>query len=222
MSEDRTKNLIKRNNYAMQNPNHDLRSPPGDSGHSKEIESKHIDRIPSSVIMVIDRIYHPIAQNLGVSLLLRNEINTEIRFPTRFFINLIQITGNLVANAVKLTSPNGLVYVVFTMDADEDHSTLNMTVTDTGKIIPPDLVSAFNQGKQVVKLMRSDGEPDFGSRLEYVMQLISEESGRIFVKSGKDSGTTFILSLPLQDDFMNRRNGFHSIVKNGAMILNGS
>ena len=182
----------------------------------------HIDRNPSTVMTVIERIYHPIAQNLGISLLLRNEINTEIQFPPRFFINLIQITGSLVAHAIKYTPPNGLVDVVITLDAAEGHNKLNMTVTDTGKSISPDLISAFNQGEQVAKLMGDDLGDGFSTRLEYVMQLVSEESGRIIAKSGETSGTTFCLSLPLQDNYLALGNGFPSIVKNGAAVLNGS
>ncbi len=128
----------------------------------------HIDRKPSTIMTVINRIYHPIARNLGVSLLLRNEINPEIQFPPRFFINLIQITGNLVANAIKFTSPNGFVDVVLTMNADEDHNTLHITVTDTGKIISPDLVAAINQSKQIANLIGEDPEENFGTRLEYL------------------------------------------------------
>ena len=172
--------------------------------------------------MVIDRIYQPIAQNLGVSLLLRNEINTEIQFPPRFFINLIQITGNLVANAIKSTSPNGLVDVVFKMDANEDYRTLNLTVTDTGNTIPPELISAFNKNKQVATLMGGDKADSFGTRLNYVMQLVSEENGRIFVNSGQNSGTTFSLSLPLPKRYLHRRNGFYPIIENGAMLLDSS
>lgn len=181
----------------------------------------HIDRKPSTVMAVIDRIYHPIAQNLGVSLFMRNEIDKEIQFQPKFFINLIQITGNLVANAIKFTSPNGFVDVVFRMNANEDQCTLNMTVSDTGKIISPDLVSAFNKDEQVAKLIEADMKNYFGSRLEYVMQLISEVGGRIFVQSREDSGTTFSLALPLKDNYLNRKNGFQPVVKNGAVYLNG-
>ena len=171
---------------------------------------------------VIDRIYHPIAQNLGVSLLLKNKINPEIQTPPRFFVNLIQITGNLVANAVKFTPPNGFVNVVFTLNADKDHSTLNVTVTDTGKIISHHLASAINQNKQIAKLTDTHTENGFRTRLKYVMQLVAEENGRIFVESGKDSGTIFSLSLPLPKIYKNRKNGSHSIVKNGAGALNVS
>jgi len=179
----------------------------------------HIDRKPSNVMMVIEHIYHPIAQKFGISLLLRNEINTDIELPPRFFINLTQITGNLVANAIKYASPNGLVNVVFAMDTDEDQSSLHMTVTDTGKTISPDLVSAFNQGKQVANFMGTDAG-DFNTRLEYVRRLVSEENGRIIAMSGKDSGTTFSLSIPLQDNYVTLSNGYHTISKNGAVLHN--
>lgn len=182
----------------------------------------NIDRIPSSVIMVINRIYQPIAQNMGILLFLRNEINTEIPFPTNSFINLIQITGNLVAVALKFTSRNGLVDVVFTIGADADQSMLKMTVTNSGKSISPDLVTAFNEGEQVAKLIGNAGEHSFGFRLDYVMQLVTKEGGRIFIKNRKGSGTTFSLSFPLREKYINRRNGFYPIVKNSAVLLNGS
>ena len=182
----------------------------------------HIDRKPSTVMTVIDRIYHPIAQNLGVSLLLRNEIDKEIQFPPIFFISLIQITGNLVANAIKFTSSNGFVDVLFRMNAIEDQCTLKINVSDTGEIISPDLVSAFNKDKKVAKLIEKDMKKYFGSRLEYVMQLISEVDGRIFVESREDSGTTFSLTLPLQDNYLNRKIEFQPVVKNDAVQLNGS
>ena len=188
----------------MQNLNQDHSSPVSGPNSKKSLnETIHIDRKPSTVLMVIERIYNPIAEKMGISLLLRNEIDTEIQFPTKFFINLIQITGNLVANAVKFTSPNGFVDVVFTTKAADNHSTLNMTVTDTGNFLSPDLVSAFNKGKKISTLMGSNGELDFGFRLEYVLQLVSEEGGRIFINSGNEAGTKISLSLPLPNRYFN-------------------
>jgi K+-sensing histidine kinase KdpD len=180
----------------------------------------HIERKPSTVITVLDRIYHPRTQNMGVSLLLRNKINPEVQFPSRFFINLVQISGILVENAIKFTSPSGLVDVVFALDSDKDHCTLNLTVTDSGRIISPDLVSAFNQGKEISKISESIGKPGFGFKLEYAMQLVSEEGGRIFIKSGIDTGTTFSLSFPILDDHMNRRHNSQSNARNGAALCN--
>lgn len=207
----------------MENLNYDLRNPFGDPDTQKsQKEIDQIERNLLSVFFVVNRIYQPIAQKRGISLLLRNEINTEIQFPSRFFINLIQITENLVANAVRVTPSSGLVDVIFSLDVVEDLRILNMNVTDTGRYISPDLVLAFNQGKPVAKLMGGGDEDDFSNRLEYVMQLVSKEGGRIFVRSVKVSETTFSLTFPLQDNYLIPKNGFQHLFKNGEMSLNGS
>lgn len=185
-------------------------------------ESMNINRKLSAVIMEINRLYLPMAKNKGVSLSLRSQIDTEIQLPPNFFMNLIQITGNLVANAVKFTPSNGSVDVVFTQDTDENQSILNMTVTDTGKSMSPDQISAFYQGKPVARSIGTNGEQGFGTGLQHVIQLVSEEGGRFFVESGKGSGTTFSLTFPLPVKNLNRMNGSYSFVKNGAMSHNGS
>lgn len=181
----------------------------------------YINRKLSSVIMVIERIYLPMAQDIGTSLTLRNQIDTEIHFSTNFFINLIQITGNLVANAFKFTPSSGSVEVVFSLD-DEDESLLNMNITYTGKSIPHDLVSAFSEGNVIEKPEESDEEPCFAARLHHVMQIVSMEDGRIFMENGNESETTFSLRFPIQDKYLNRRNGFYSVVNNGAMLRYGT
>lgn len=207
----------------MQNLNSDLRDPlSGSRYNTKSKESMHIDRRLSSVMMVIERIYLPLAQETGTSLSLKNKIDTEIQFPPDLFINLIQVTGNLVANAFKLTPTNGSVEVVFTLDADGDQSILNMTITYTGKSIPHDLVSAFSQGKKAAKTIEPGGEPCFAARLHHVMQIVSKEEGRIFMENGSNSETTFLLTFPIPDKFLNRRNGFYSKVKNDKMLRYGS
>lgn len=185
-------------------------------------ENIKIDRILSSVMLETNRLYLPMAQNKGISLSLSTQIDTEIQFPPNFFISLIQITGNLVANAIKFTPSNGSVYVVFTLDADENQSRLNMTVADTGKSMSPDQVSAFNQNKPVARSMGTNGEQSFGIGLQHVIQMVSEDDGRILVKSEKGLGSIFSLSFPLSDENLTRKDASHFIVENGAVILNGS
>lgn len=160
-------------------------------------ESVKNDRNISSVITEMNRLYLPMAQNKSILLLLRSQIDEEIQLQHNFFINLIQITGNLVANAVKFTPSEGSVDVVFFLDADENNNLLNMTVTDTGKSISPDHVSAFNQGKPIPKSMGTNGEQGFGIGLRHIREMVSEYAGRIFVESREGSGTTFSISFPI-------------------------
>lgn len=185
-------------------------------------EGVNIDRNLSSVITEVRRLYLPMAQNKDISLSLKSQIDTEIQLQPNFFINLIQITGNLVANAVKFTPSKGSVDVVFNLNVDKNYNTLNMTVTDTGKGISPDQVSAFNQGKPIRKSMGTNGEPGFGIGLQHIIHMVSEYSGRIFLESEIDSGTTFSISFPIPYKNSDRKNGAYSIVKNGSTLVNGS
>jgi signal transduction histidine kinase len=146
----------------------------------------------------INRLYLPMAQNKGISLSMSTQIDLEIQLLPNFFNNLIQITGNLVANAIKFTPSKGSVDVLLTLDDEENHSILNMTVSDTGQGMSPDQVSAFNQGKPVARSMGTNGEEGFGIGLQHVIEMVSEDGGRIVVKSEKGSGDTvfIIISSP--------------------------
>ncbi|MFU8861952.1 MAG: ATP-binding protein [Cyclonatronaceae bacterium] len=181
-----------------------------------------IDRKLSTIIRVIERIYLPTAQGIGTSLFLKNQIDKEIHFPPGFFINLIQITGNLVANAFKFTPSNGSVEVVFTLDTDEGQNILNMAITYFGRSIPHDLVSALSQGKITPKPTVAEEQPCFAARLHHVMQIVSKEKGRIFMENENGSETTFLLTFPIPDKYLNQKNGFHPIVKKDAVLQNGS
>ncbi len=187
------------------------------------IDSTNIDRKLSSAMKEIHRLYIPMAKNKGISLSLSTHIEREIELPPNLFLNLIQITGNLVANAIKFTPQKGSVEVVYGLDeADDDHSELNMTVTDTGKGMTPDQVSAFNQGKPIAKSTGTIGEEGSGIGLQHVRQMVFEVDGCIFMKSKKGSGTTFSLSFPLQNVDLNDEGSFPFITKIRSLFLNGS
>lgn len=183
-------------------------------------ESVNIDRILSSVISEINRLYLPMAQNKGVSLSMNSQIDTEIHLPSHFFINLIQIIGNLIGNAIKFTPDKGSVNVVFRLDRSENPSMLNMTVTDTGKSMSIGQVSAFNLGEPVRRSKGTNGEKSYGLGLKHVLQMVSEDDGQILVKSGIGSGSKFSLSFPLSENNLTLKNIAHTTVKNGTSVVN--
>ena len=184
-------------------------------------ENMDVDRLLTSAMMDINYLYLPMALNKSVSLSLSAQIDTEILLPPNFYISLILITGNLVANAIKFTPPNGFVDVVFTLDSDENQSILNMTVSDTGTGMTSDQVSAFNRGKSVDKSIGTNGEKGFGIGLQHIKNIVSEVRGSVFVKNGEKSGTIFSLSIPLPDQISPLKNTSHFIVENGTVSLNG-
>lgn len=184
-------------------------------------ENSKNDRLLTSAMMEINRLYLPMAQNKGITLSMKTQIDTEVNLPYKFSTNLIQITGNLVANAIKFTPSNGSVEVVFTIDNNGKQSILNMTVSDTGKSMSPDQVSAFNQGKPVARSTGTNGEESFGIGLQHVKEMVSEDNGHINVESEKGKGTLFSLSFPLPGSNSPQIDTSHFIVDNGTISHNG-
>jgi signal transduction histidine kinase len=181
----------------------------------------NFDRTLFSAIVEINRLYLPLALNKGVSLSLSNQTDAEIMLSPNFFNNLIQIIGNLVANAIKFTPAGGSVDVCSTMDTEENQSMLYITVTDTGKGMSSDQVSAFNRGKPVSISMGTDGEKGFGIGLQHVQEMVSEGTGHIEVKSKEGTGTTFSLSFPLSDLNFIRESTDLSAAATGFVSVNG-
>lgn len=187
-----------------------------------EKKSTNIDRSLTSAMKEIHRLYLPMAKNKAINLMLSNRIETEIELQSNLFLNLIQITGNLIANAVKFTPTGGTVKVDFTLGAEDDRSMLHMSVSDTGKSMSADQVSAFNEGKPVARSLGTDREEGSGIGLQHVKQMVFEVNGRIAVKSKKGSGTTFPLSFPLPGVNLHKKGAFHFATKIKSLFLNGS
>lgn len=179
------------------------------------------DRLLTSAMMEINRLYLPKAQQKGISLSLRTQINTKVQLLPKFFKNLIQITGYLVDNAIIFTPPKGLVDVVFTLDDDNDESILNMTVTDSGISMSPDQVSAFNQGKPIARPVGSNGKESIGNGLQHVKKMVSDNHGHIIVMSEKGKGTLFSVTFPLPGNNSPQIDTSHFIVNDGTISYNG-
>ncbi|WP_158551434.1 HAMP domain-containing sensor histidine kinase [Rhodohalobacter sp. SW132] len=179
------------------------------------------DRLLTSAMMEINRLYLPMAQAKGISLSLRTQIDTEVQLLPKFFIHLIKITGHLVGNAIKFTPSKGLVDVVFTLNDYEDESILNMTVTDSGITMSHNQISVFNQGKPVPRSAETNGKEGFGNGLQHVKKMVSDTHGHIIVMSEKDKGTLFSLSFPLPGNHSPRIDTSHFIVNDGTISYNG-
>lgn len=107
-----------------------------------------------------------------------------------------RIILNLLSNALKFTPAGGLVEV---KAADTD-SQIQITVTDTGRGIPPeDLPYIFDRFYQVSPQRQAEGGAGIGLALsrEYAQLM----NGRLSAKSEPGIGSTFILELPKKEVF---------------------
>jgi len=107
---------------------------------------------------------------------------------------LNQILWNLLANAIKFTSPEGRVKV--TLDAVDTQAQIR--VIDTGRGIRADLLShvfdRFRQGDDGTHTTQG-----LGLGLAIVHHLVELHGGTVWAESlGEGQGTTMIISLPLQ------------------------
>ena len=102
---------------------------------------------------------------------------------------LLQVLANLIANAIKFTAPGGKVTVEAA--ASPDH--VQVSVTDTGAGINPDMLDAVFQRFWQAKEGDRRG---LGLGLYISRSIVEAHGGRIWVESTPGHGSTFHFTLP--------------------------
>lgn len=105
---------------------------------------------------------------------------------------LEKIVGNVIANAIKFTPPNGRIDVASAHEGDM----VTIRIADTGIGIPPEqLPHIFDRFYQVdgSATRRHQG---LGLGLALVRELITRHGGDVAVSSDSGRGTTFVLRFP--------------------------
>lgn len=109
-----------------------------------------------------------------------------------------QVIDNIMNNAVKYSPDGGVITVQMTIRND---STL-LSVTDQGMGIPKhDQTRVFSRFFRVDKA-RSRAMGGTGLGLSISKEVVEQFGGRIWVKSIEGKGTTFYISLPLENGLM--------------------
>lgn len=105
------------------------------------------------------------------------------------FDRMLQVLANLVTNAIKFTPPGGSIRI----RADAAPETVELSVRDTGRGIPPDLLEAvFERFRQVDALDRRG----LGLGLYISRRLVEAHEGRMWAESEDGAGTTIRITLP--------------------------
>jgi signal transduction histidine kinase len=108
---------------------------------------------------------------------------------------LLQITGNLISNAIKFTPSGGSVTVDLQLIINLDLPTLQIIVSDTGVGLPDESIDAILSGN-ASSTGGTMGEQGFGFGLALVKHLVDSLQGQMSINSSIGKGASFIVSLP--------------------------
>jgi heavy metal sensor kinase len=127
------------------------------------------------------------------------ELTLKVNLPETLIIatdadSLTQILLNLLENAITYTD-EGEIELALTTTADQ----LCLTVSDTGPGIPPDHLPYIFQPFYRVDPSRSQGRGSVGLGLALTHELTNLLGGHLEVSSKPPAGTTFTLTLPLEN-----------------------
>ncbi len=151
----------------------------------------HVQQMPLHALIqsAIESVQHAaLAKDVTINATLTQESSTIDGDPDR----LHQVMLNLLSNAIKFTPPRGVIDVALASDAD----VVQVTVRDTGKGIPPDLLprvfEQFQQGD------RGDAPTSgLGLGLSIARHIVELHRGTIDARSdGPGQGATFVVRLP--------------------------
>ncbi|KIO76339.1 histidine kinase [Pedobacter lusitanus] len=140
----------------------------------------------------LERLYLPQAMNKNINFQVSiNEKNEHIPFIKN---KLLQITGNLISNAMKFTPENGKVTVNLDLEVDVGQYQLKIKVEDSGVGMDEVTIACIMEGK-TSSTKGTVGEKGYGFGLSLVKHLVSSLHGNFNIHSKIGSGTAFEITL---------------------------
>ena len=141
----------------------------------------------------LEKLYLPqtISKNLQFT------INTSMDSETIPFLKnkLLQITGNLISNAIKFTPVNGAITIDLKLVVNDGDHALHIAVSDTGIGLSPAAIKHILSGSTHTT-EGTNGEQGYGFGLSLVIHLINSLNGTCTIESKLGEGLTFNVVLP--------------------------
>ncbi|MHA6247942.1 GAF domain-containing sensor histidine kinase [Pontibacter sp. CAU 1760] len=142
----------------------------------------------------LEKLYTPQAKNKNINFAVAiNPENGVVPFPKN---KLLQISGNLISNAIKFTPPAGRVSVDLDLDFLEGTSMLHIQVKDSGVGLAQENIDKILTGAST-STNGTKGEQGYGFGLPLVKYLIDGLNGTMDITSTVGEGTQFDIRLPV-------------------------
>jgi signal transduction histidine kinase len=103
------------------------------------------------------------------------------------------IIRNLISNAIKFTNIGGEIIISAKLNANDTE----VAISDNGMGIPEKVLPLLFRIDEDVKTIGTQGETGTGIGLILCKEFVERNSGKIWVKSKVDKGSTFFFTLPL-------------------------
>lgn len=141
----------------------------------------------------LEKLYKPQALNKNINF----TVNISSTTSTRPFSKnkLLQITGNLISNAMKFTPRDGKVTVDLALEITSGSDVLQIKVSDSGVGIDTEGIKSILAGAKETT-NGTVGEKGYGFGLALVKHLIDSLKGTFHIYSNPGHGATFVVSLP--------------------------
>ena len=140
----------------------------------------------------LEKLYIPQARTKNINFKVQISSDTDkIPFSKN---KLLQITGNLISNAIKFTPENGKVEVSLTLTRGEMPNMLKIMVKDSGIGLNQEQINGILKGESV-SVIGTSGEQGYGFGLVLVKHLIEGLKGKFNISSEGD-GACFEVVLP--------------------------
>lgn len=164
--------------------------------NSGKMRLAHSPLEPKRLMEDMAKVLLPLAERKGIEL--KTEVADDV--PARLLGDpdrLKRVVTNLVENAIKFTDEGSVRVGVMRRDAD--HWTIQ--VRDSGLGIPAEVQSRiFEAFWQINSTATHDSNRGVGLGLSIVRQLVTLMKGEISVESMPDSGSTFTVTLPIEEE----------------------
>ncbi len=157
-----------------------------DRGNSVIFKSNEMDM--KSFGENLEKLYIPQAKSKNIQFDVNiNPRAMGIPFPKN---KLIQITGNLISNAIKFTPNGGNVSVGLDMDISHSKNNLKITVKDSGEGLSAEKINDILNGNASSE-KGTEGERGYGFGLQLIKHLISGLNGKLTIHSVLGEGSIF-------------------------------
>ncbi|WP_026464963.1 GAF domain-containing sensor histidine kinase [Adhaeribacter aquaticus] len=144
----------------------------------------------------LEKLYLPQAKNKEIDFTVTlNPANGIVPFPKN---KLLQITGNLISNAIKFTPPHGRVSTHLDIELGKETKTLFIEVSDSGVGLTSKGIEDILSGSSSSSANGTKGEQGYGFGLPLVKFLIDSFDGSMSITSSPGAGTSFRITLPIK------------------------